>query len=74
MIALDAIKIKKIVQEYRLLIDTGALMHEKSDIFFSRELGPVLMECNKKLIVPTRVEEEIRSLETHLECIPSAGH
>jgi len=54
--------INEIIRDYKLFVDTCSIMHEKSpDFFYS--LAPILIETEKKLIIPDKVTKEIERLQ-----------
>lgn len=55
-------KVKDIIVNYRLFVDTCSLMHEKAEDFFYK-LAPILIDLRKQVIIPHKVAIEIERLQ-----------
>ncbi|HIH71848.1 MAG TPA: hypothetical protein HA300_00490 [Thermococcaceae archaeon] len=65
--------LEEIVANYKILVDTSALMRQNSDKFFIDTLLPLLKKYNNKLILPWVVVEELkRHKSKHPEKAPLA--
>lgn len=64
--------VEEIVLNYKILVDTSALMQRNSDRFFLEILLPFLKKHNKKVIIPKVVKKEIAKHLNNPENSPSA--
>jgi predicted transcriptional regulator len=49
----------QLASDYKIFIDTCSLLHSGAEAIFSKKLLQVLSETNNKIIIPTKVIEEI---------------
>lgn len=52
-----------IVGNYKLFVDTCSFLHEKAENFFYRQLPPIILQKESKIIVPQKVVNEVKRLQ-----------